>query len=324
MEFGKVSIIIPVYNVEKYFNQCIDSLLCQTYTNIELLIVNDGSTDRCGEKADAYAEKDSRIRVFHKKNEGLPSARNYGLKYATGMYYCFVDSDDYVKNDYVEKMLITAVETDADMVFCNYYNCYENTNRPSSKLLRYSEGREFAKEEYLERLYTNPGSFAIVWNKLYRREVFKDLEFANMLCEDAHIILSVVDNCKKIFYLPEILYFYRRRKSSTINGKRGVLLQNDMKWIGEHMKTYKITDRMYLFAKAQKLYISRILEKYCYCEKEKRKTIKNSLKEEVKKLLKNPYITKKIKIKYFITSCFPYLYGKYYYIKRHDRNVFWD
>lgn len=323
-DYGVVSIIVPVYNVEKYFDECIDSLLHQTYENIEIIIVDDGSTDECGKKADDYEKKDCRIVVFHQENKGLPYARNLALKHTTGDYYCFVDSDDVLDRRYVEKMLKTLVDKDADMVFCNYFNCYVNKNRPSSKLLRYTEERYFSGEEYLRDMYVYTGAFSIVWNKIFRKEIFNNLEFVNMICEDSQIMLSIIDRCKKIYYLPEILYYYRRRKHSLINGKQELILQSNMIWIDEHMRRLKESNRDNLFSIAQKLFISKILEKYCFCGREMRKRVKERLREEERRFIKNRFWGKKIKTKYYIATRVPYLYGKYSSLAKRDNNIFWE
>ena len=323
-DYGKVSIIVPVYNVEKYFDECVKSLINQTYHNVEIILVDDGTPDKCGELADEYAKKDHRIISLHKENGGQGSARNYGLKYATGDFYCFVDADDFLALDYVEKMITAIITKKADMVFSNYYNYYVNCKGTSSILSEIKEPKEYSPEEFLECLYNYPGAFCYVAMKFYRKEVFKDLEFKNMLCEDAQLILYIIDNCKKICYIPDNLYYYRIRKSSTINGKKEILLQYDMMWLEDHMNHLKETQRMHLFSLAQKLYISKILEKYCFCEKKNRRIIRTSLKRHIKQLLNGTEFNWKKKLKYHIISQIPYIYGKYYKLKTSNDNVFWE
>lgn len=324
-DYGKVSIIVPVYNVEKYFDECVQSLINQTYSNIEIILIDDGTPDKCGEMADEYAKKDCRIKALHKENGGQGSARNYGLEYATGDYYCFVDSDDFLALDYVEKMITAIVTNHADVVFSNYYNYFVNGNKPSSRLLEYEGINEYTPNEFLEQLYNYPGAFCYVAMKFYRKDVFKNLRFKNMLCEDAQLILYIIDNCNKICYIPDVLYYYRRRKSSTINVKQELFLHYEMEWVEDHMKRLKETNRMHLYALAQKLYISKILGKYCYCKKETRKRIRNIMKKHVKQLVNSNEFNWKIKLKYRIVSRIPYLYGKYYDKKIHDySNIFWE
>lgn len=324
MESLKVSIIVPVYGVEKYFDECIESLLHQTYTNIEVLIIDDGTKDNCGKKADDYAKKDFRVKVYHKENRGLSSARNIGLEVATGDYYCFVDSDDYVSETFVEKLINAAVTKGADMVFCNYYSHYKNKSLPSHRLSLITQESFFTPEKYLECLYVNSGVFSMVWNKIFRKDVFKNLRFADMICEDAQILLSVIDNCKTIYYIPDVMYYYRRRRSGIMGEKKeGILLYN-MKWIKDHMSRLKMTNRIQLFYVAQKLYISKIVESYLYCKNDTRKKLRDCLKKEIKTIKTNPYLRQTVKVKYSIAAKVPYLYGKYYAMKNRDRNIYWE
>lgn len=121
MKEDLISIIVPVYKVENYLSKCLDSMICQTYKNIEIILVDDGSPDNSGKICDDYAKKDSRIKVIHKENGGLSDARNAGLKIATGKYIGFVDSDDYISVEMYEKLYNQAKKEDADIACCNYY-----------------------------------------------------------------------------------------------------------------------------------------------------------------------------------------------------------
>jgi len=324
IDYGKVSVIVPVYNVENYFEQCINSLLDQTYRNIEILIIDDGSKDKCGEIADKYMSSDNRVKVFHKENGGLSSARNYGLEKATGEYYSFIDSDDYVVPSFIEKMVSCAVEKNADMVICNFFSCFINNNIPNSKLAKYPEKKVFTSDEFLEGLYYYPGAFSFAWNKLYRKKLFDDLKFADMLCEDSQIMLTIAERSKAIGFVRDPLVYYRRRKSSILNGKQETILRYELKWIGEHMRYFKDNSNLHLFYLAQKLYLSKAVEKYMYCRKELRKKIKKSLKQGRKKLLEYQGFGWKIRLKYGIMTRIPYLYSKYYEWSNRDNNIFWD
>ena len=320
----KVSIIVPVYNTEKYIDECINSLIGQTYNNIEIIIIDDGSRDNSGNKVDDYALRDCRVKVIHTENGGLSSARNHGLKAATGDYYCFIDSDDYVSKDFVEEMIKAAIYNNADMVFCNYFSLFVNDVNPSLRLSTIKGGKIFTPEEYLEQLYMYSGEYVMVWNKMFRKEIFNKLRFADMFCEDGQIILSIIDNCKRISYLPETKYYYRRRKSGITGKKKEIILFNNMKWIKEHMVKLKKTNRIRLYYAAQKLYISKITENYLYCKKETRVKLKRSLKKEIKLFVKNSEYRHIVKLKYMIAAEFPYMYGKYYAIKNRDKNVYWE
>ena len=323
-DLGKVSIIVPVYNVEKYLDECILSILNQTYRDIEVLIVDDGSTDESGKKVDDYSLKDDRIKAFHKENGGQALARNLGLKNATGKYICFIDSDDYYEPDFVEKVVNALAGNDADMIFCNYYSCYTDRDVPGSRLREIENGKVFTPDKYLYLLYAFSGVYSYVWNKIYKKEIFEDLEFQQMLCEDAQIMLSVCDRCKKIVFISDVLYHYRRRKSSAVNAKHESMLMGEMRWVEDHMARLKASGRENLFNLAQKLYIRKIFEEYHFCSRKTRKeVIRPLLKKERKQFMRNRSIDAKLRFKYFLVSLVPYLYGKFAF-RSEINDKFWD
>ena len=159
-----VSVIVPVYNAEKYLSRCIDSILAQTYTNFELLLINDGSKDNSGKICDEYAEKDNRIRVYHKENGGVSSARNYGLDKAVGKYICFVDADDWVNKDYLEKLLPT---DDEEMVVCSFmYETMESFFL--SNIIRDKNNIETVLHLLLDHM-----AVCAPWCKIMRRDIIE-------------------------------------------------------------------------------------------------------------------------------------------------------
>ncbi len=323
-DLGKVSVIVPVYNVEKYFDECIESILNQTYRNLEILIVDDGTKDNCGKKADEYAQRDERIQVFHKENDGLSMARNTGLKHATGEYYCFIDSDDYYEPNFIEKMVDALVRHNADMVFCNFFACYVDRKEIGKKFLEFEDGKEFSSDEYLRGLYTYSGNYCYVWNKMYKKAIFQDLEYKKMLCEDAQIMLSIADRCEKIIYVSDALYDYRKRKSSLGNKNPEKMLMGEIGWVGEHMDRLKADHRDSLFNLAQKLYIRKILENYHLCSAKVRKEqLKPLLMKEMKAFIHNPGVDKKLRMKYMAVSLMPYIYGKLVF-KSQVNDSFWE
>jgi glycosyltransferase involved in cell wall biosynthesis len=323
-DFGKVSVIVPVYNVEKYFDECINSILHQTYENLEIVIIDDGSEDSCGEKADDYARMDGRIKVFHTENGGISMARNLGLKYSTGDYCCFIDSDDFYELNFIERMLEALVKYNADMVFCNMYSCYIDNDVPNSKLQTIESGKIFSSDEYLYMFYAVSGVFSFVWNKLYKKEIFDDLKFKQMICEDAQIMLYIVDRCDKITFLSDVLYHYRRRKSSLYNKDKEAILLAEMMWIKDHMSRLKDTKRQSLFNLAQKLYIRKIFEEYHFCSKgTRKKTIRPNLKREMKSFMRNSEIDAKLRLKYLAVSLIPYIFGIIAFREK-EKTLFWD
>lgn len=206
----KVSVSVPVYNAEKYLRQCLNSLICQTLKDIEIIIVNDGSTDSSPEICDEFAQIDKRIKVIHKDNGGLASARQIALNNALGDYFCACDADDWAEPTMYEKMYLKAVETGADVVICDYISEYGDG---VSKETIY--GKEIASNNDILINDALNGRFPCsVWTKLYKRDIFDKYHIywdpgINM-GEDFLINLKVLKKPVKFVYLQETLYHYRR------------------------------------------------------------------------------------------------------------------
>ena len=210
----KLSIIIPIYNVEDFLPQCLDSVINQTHPNLEIILVNDGSTDSCGEIGEEYAAKDPRIKVIHKENGGLSDARNAGLKIATGDFISFIDSDDFVAVDFCEKLLETLLENTADVAECDFL-AFENDRDLEKFSTDTKEKIEVFETEAALELLMKEYFKQTVWNKLYRREVLGDFEFpVGKINEDEFWTYKVFGNAKKIVKIPDVLYFYRQQEGS--------------------------------------------------------------------------------------------------------------
>ncbi len=207
-----VSVIVPIYKVEPYLERCLDSIIRQTYTNLEIILVDDGSPDGCGAICDRYKEKDSRIIVIHKENGGLSSARNAGLDICTGEYISFVDSDDYIEPDMIEVMVRAMIETGADISICGIFDEYlskENSIRLSSK-----KKEIFSKEEIIKMQLTNKESFSVC-NKVYRREIWIEVRFSEgQFYEDMDISSIVMSFAGSIVHVGKPLYHYVHREHS--------------------------------------------------------------------------------------------------------------
>lgn len=218
-----ISVIIPVYNVERYLPECLKSVSEQTYKNLEIILVDDGSTDNSGQLCDIWSERDNRIITIHKKNGGVSSARNAGLKIAKGDFVGFVDSDDWIESRMYEK-LIDAIGN-GDMACCGYIDYPLGTlDTPAAKGVKASE--PCGVIEAAERIYERDGYFTAIWNKLFRREVLiKDGAFLQMdtsLCwgEDEVWLAEVLGKCKKIVFIPETLYHWRPTQNSATRNNR--------------------------------------------------------------------------------------------------------
>ena len=207
-----VSLIIPVYNVELYAEDCIRSVQNQTYQNLEIIIVDDGSTDGSGQLCDTIAVSDRRITVLHQSNMGLGPARNAGIDCATGDYILFVDSDDYIHPKTVEKCLAIASALQSDMVFFDVRKIDE-FGKPLPKDLCERSAGPLSITDCVEGSARNL-SFMVAWARLYAREVFGDVRFRAALHEDYDFVLRILKNVKRPYYLNEELYFYRQRPGS--------------------------------------------------------------------------------------------------------------
>ena len=210
-----VSVIVPVYKAETYIHQCVDSLLAQTYQNIEVILVDDGSPDRCGEICDEYAARDTRVKVIHQRNGGVGKARQTGIEQATGVYSIHADPDDWVDPTMIEEMVAKAKEDDADMVICDFFE--ENgTNRTCQHL-----AMEFAPSpSIIEKRLIHHELSGYLWNKMFRRECCGEIDFPSdiTLLEDELFIIRVLrtGNIKRVAYLPKAFYHYRTDNTSSI------------------------------------------------------------------------------------------------------------
>lgn len=209
-----VSIVIPVYNSEAYLKRCVDSMIDQTYTNLEIILVDDGSTDTSSQMCDALKAQDNRITVIHKENGGLSSARNAGIDIARGEYIVFVDSDDFMDTRAVEKMLAKSHQYNAEIVICNRYYYYED----GKKLLRYKiidNDLVMDSEEAIYELNSYKNFDMSAHCKLFKRNLFSDIHFPlGKISEDFYIMYLLFDKAEKLVYMSEPLYFYLQRRGS--------------------------------------------------------------------------------------------------------------
>lgn len=216
----KLSIIVPVYQVEAHIDECITSILDQTFRDFELILVDDGSLDRCPAICDVYAQKDSRIRVIHQKNQGLSAARNTGLQAAGGDYIGFVDSDDFIEASMYEKLLDNLEREKADISVCGRYKVWGDKKIQEQKSNVY---KVMDSAQALALMNTNVlGYFDVAaWDKIYKRSCFKGIEFPEgKLCEDWFVMYKLFFNAHRIVYDSIPLYNYRQRTGSITHGKK--------------------------------------------------------------------------------------------------------
>lgn len=213
-----VSVIIPIYKVEKYLSKCIDSVISQTYKNIEILLIDDGSPDDCPKICDIYAQKDNRIKVFHKENGGHSSARNLGLNAANGHWVCFIDSDDYICKDYIEHFVEVALSTGAEIVCAGYIEVNGNSNELDTSESINTSISVLEREDALylllcDKLRSYP------WNKLFSKELWEDIRWREgyKVYEDCLTLYLVFAKATKIAISDKATYRYLQRPTSILH-----------------------------------------------------------------------------------------------------------
>lgn len=225
----QISIIIPIYNVERYLRQCIDSILAQTFTDFELLLIDDGSPDGCPAICDEYAEKDTRIRVFHKQNGGVTSARNKGLNNANGNWIIYIDGDDWIEPTYVEELYNAAINNEADIAICAFRFVYEDGSSVIEHPTIWDDNKQASLNRYIASIWTTACG-TIQKSSLYKDNGVqspKDLTF----CEDFHLMVRLCYFANKVVSINRPLYNYRQRSSSIVHSL------NDKTWRDE-LSTY--------------------------------------------------------------------------------------
>lgn len=215
----KITVIVPVYNVENYLEEAINSVISQTYKNLEILIIDDGSTDNSSQICDKYAKKDIRIKVFHQTNKGLSGARNTGLKNATGKYIMFLDSDDKFEPQACETMYKFIERTKADYAIGNYINIDEDGSKWENPIFKKDTYKEFTLsiKDYEKSFYIMNSA---VWNKIFRKSFLDSLNITfveRLPAEDAIFTTTCFIKSKKVCYIPEVIYQYRQRYSNSIS-----------------------------------------------------------------------------------------------------------
>ena len=309
-----ISIIVPIYNVEKYLCKCIDSLINQSEKRIEIILVDDGSSDNCGAICDSYEKKDNRIKVIHKENGGLSSARNAGLDIAKGEYIGFVDSDDWIEIDMYKILFDFAIKYDADIVYSNFKKVYSENE--VHNIVDSNKVYVFERNEALNNIYTELGIHTVVsWNKLYKRSLFNKIRFPDgHIHEDVYTTHKLLNISNKVVYIDKTLYYYRQNESSITNSS---FSEKNLDYL------YALHERLD-FAKniENKIFYNNTIQRYCLCLKgyylKCNKNVNNfiTLKKIIKKMSQNIYrkyilnkeipIVDKLKFTFFVI--FPEIY----------------
>ena len=270
-----ISVIVPVYNVAAYLGECIDSILAQTYRELEIILVDDGSTDGSGEICDEYAAKDDRVRVIHQENRGVSAARNNGFEAAHGAFIGFVDADDWIDPN-MYKALVEAIG-DADLVCCGYME-YPMGTLEFSVPRGVKPAAPCGVEEALIHIYERNGYYVTLWNKLFRRQSlmrngrFLMMDTSLYTGEDELWLMEVVTGCDKIAFVPEPLYHWRPRAESVTRQSR--LTERLMSLLDAKKKVFSLlpkSDRLQSLVNANTCNILFNMKVKAYCSKDKDK-----------------------------------------------------
>lgn len=314
-----VSVIVPVYNVELYVNRCVDSIINQKFKNFEIILIDDGSTDNSGKICDEYAQKYDIIKVFHKKNGGLSSARNCGIDRAKGEYIAFIDSDDFIHHDMLSTLYNNIIKYNTDISMCDFLKVSDEKTNCILDIIKDETTIILSGEEAQYELYKeNPVEFVVAWNKLYRKKIFKDLRYEEgRIYEDEFIIHKIFNKIKSIVYVHSRYYYYYIRDNSIVNSKFNIKNLD---------ATYALKDRADFYHKIglEKLseiadynYVRRFFYDYYKAKNELKDCKKNlfKLKKDftvrINRLLHNSRYSNKEKLAWMIFIISPTIYEKY-------------
>lgn len=312
-----ITIVIPIYNVEKYIDDCVQSIINQTYENLQIILVDDGSTDSCPKICDKYKQKDARIEVIHKKNGGLSDARNAGIQGARGKFICFVDSDDFTNCVYVEKLYNLIIKNDADISVSGFKRVQEFKEeyfkgKEENSIEKIYTGKQMIENIYDRSLYVQS---SVTWNKMYKTEMFKKTKFPyGKLHEDEYTTYKLYYNCKKVVMTSEILYYYRYVQNSIMNKKFNKKRLDGILALEERMRFFQEKNEEKLYNLTLVRYLNVIMIHYTNCKmflensKEIQIELKSKYKEYYRKVLKLSECSKQDKLKITLFNISPSLY----------------
>lgn len=305
-----ISIIVPVYKVEKYLKRCIDSILKQTYQNIEIILVDDGSPDKCGIICDEYKKLDKRVRVIHKKNGGLSDARNVAIPLAKGEYISFIDSDDWVSPYYIEHLYKAVSVCQTDLGISWFENVFEEKPlhlKPEKELFQY---RCLTVEECLKKLLYQDGVEVCAWGKLYKTELIKDLRYpVGKLYEDIPVTYESVKRSKKISLIGNVDYYYFQRTDSIQNVTFNRKKMDGIEHCHNMMEAVKV-DFPKLKNAAECRYFSTVCNILFQIKDRKHKDIREALWNEIVKYRKGVLFNREARKKARIAAAISYMgYG---------------
>lgn len=224
-----ISVIVPVYNAAKYLPECLRSICGQTYTDLEILLIDDGSTDGSGQICDSFAHQDNRVRVIHKCNGGVASSRNAGLRAVTGSYIMFVDSDDTIDREMISVLYQRMCCDGSDMAICKHADVYAD-GRTTDEFCKWFENVVVSPEWIMEQIADGKRYSPALWGKLYKRDVLNDLTVPDLLCgEDMWLIPDIFSRCDLVSFVDRTLYYYYHRQGSITRAASDAVLLDSLR-----------------------------------------------------------------------------------------------
>lgn len=298
-----VSVIVPVYNVDRYLGRCIKSIMQQSYRNLEIILVDDGSTDKSGTICDTFKETDDRIIVIHKENGGLSDARNAGIKMFTGEYVTFIDSDDYVSPDMISLMLTVLKQSSCQIVQCEFVRGKDDTYKFT--------GNGKYKVYNKRNAFENRDVHVCVWGKLYEKSLIKGRYFPiGKINEDEYYTYKCVYESNRTAIMPDALYYYFQRSNSIMHKKKTYLNMDILDAFDERIKYFqdRKEERLVIISRKEKCIREALLyarAKGCIDEKEKREYLKKLFRVEYLKIKKENFSMRErafLKVYYYFPS----------------------
>lgn len=307
-----VSVIVPIYNVEPYLKECIESILAQTWKNYEVILVDDGSTDLSGKLCDAYANENDKVRVIHKENGGLSSARNAGIEVSVGNYIAFVDSDDIIHPDYLKVLVEIAESQEADLVACDFIkgeNCQWIQNPAPQIEIRLGEN-------ILRKMNDKDVIVTVAWNKLYQRKFFDKYGLRypeGKIHEDMFLTPQVLYHAKKMVITNQKLYFYRQRENSIMNTAFSLKQLDGLEAILFRIKLFEKWNETQLQQKEYEALIRKcryLYKKIKTADEKFYPDICEKIRDEMKGILQNPTAFHGLNLKYKLKLFYFLLFEK--------------
>lgn len=285
-----ISIIVPIYNVEKYLEECLNSIVSQTYVNLEIILVDDGSTDSCGLICDEWARKDKRIKVIHKDNGGLSSARNAGIEISAGEFITFIDSDDIVHKDMIKELYnCFVVNHNTQIAGCGYCEIKSNEDIPIN--LNKSDTVYLSGTQAIELMLNPKENFnVVVWNKLYRTVLFKSVRYPEGYNhEDMFVMPRLLNESRIVAYTPSQYYFHRYNPDSIVHRKYNIKSQDELLGVESMRDFFREVNNKDAIKKVNRIYLWKLIDHYCktfYYIQDDKNEIKNKIKKKYDKVFK--------------------------------------